>query len=134
MIQIPNDRKLIEWPTSTMWFDDDGVLYSVPKPGADPEYSREELASTMDKFRKITGGKKVCMILETNSSSPPPDRENREWIANELNSVTKAMAIIATSPLSRMIANIFFALKPPGYPAKFFANEKDAKEWIRQYL
>ena len=134
MIPIPRDRELIDWPTSTMWFDEDGVLYSVPKPGIHPPLRKEELAATMDKFREITGGKKVCMILETNSSSPPPKREERERIAKELDSVTKAMAIIATSPLSRMIANIFFALKPPGYPARFFSNVEDAKAWIRQYL
>ncbi len=134
MIPIPTDKKLIDWPTSTMWFDEDGVLYSVPKPGPHPPQTREETKQVMEKFRELVGGKKVCMILQTDSSSPPPKKEDRDFIAKELDSVTKAMGIIATSPLSRMIANLFFGLKPPGYPAKFFSNAEEAKAWIKQYL
>jgi len=88
----------------------------------------------MDEFRKITGGKKTCMILETDSSAPPPKKEDRDWIAQELDSVTKAMGIISTSPLGRMLANLFFGFKPPAYPVKFFSNQVEAKEWIKQYL
>jgi len=134
MIPIPTDKKMIDFPTSTMWFDDDGVLYSVAKPGPFPQPTREESMAQMEKFKEVVGRKKVCMILETNSASPPPKKEDRDWIAKELESVTKAMAIIATSPLSRMIANLFFGLKPPSYPAKFFLNATEAKEWIKQYI
>ncbi len=134
MISIPTDKKIIDWPTSVMWFDEDGVLFSVPKPGPHPQPSREESIQQMEKFRELLGGKKACMILQTDSTSSPPKKEDREWIAKELDSVTKAMAIIATSPLSRMVANLFFGLKPPGYPAKFFSNEKDAKDWIKKYV
>ena len=74
------------------------------------------------------------MVTETDSTAPPPRKEDRDWIAQELDSVVKAMGIISTSPFSRMVANLFFGLKPPAYPVKFFENEKDAKEWIRQYL
>ncbi len=130
----PKNVKLIEWPTSTMWFDEDGVLYSLPKPGAHHPQTREESQKQMDEFRKITGGKKTCMILETDSSAPPPKKEDRDWIAHELDSVTKAMGIISTSLFGRMVANLFFGFKPPAYPVKFFSNEEEAKKWIKQYL
>ncbi|HWY10437.1 MAG TPA: hypothetical protein VN026_03875 [Bacteroidia bacterium] len=130
----PKNVKIIEFPTSTMWFDEDGVLYSVPKSGAQHVQTREESQKQMDEFRKITGGKKTCMILETDSSAPPPKKEDRDWIAQELDSVTKAMGIISTSPLGRMLANLFFGFKPPAYPVKFFSNQVEAKEWIKQYL
>ena len=134
MISIPKNVKLIEWPTSTMWFDEDGVLYSVPKPNAPLTQSREEALAQMHEFRKLVGHKKTCMILVTDSSAPPPKKADRDWIAKELDSITKAMGIISTSPLSRMVANLFFGFKPPSYPVKFFSNANDAKEWIKQYL
>lgn len=134
-MEIPNDAKLIDWPTSIIWFDDDGVMYSKPKPGIpEPELTREESAKQMDEFKKILGNKKVCMILETNSNSRPPKKEDRDFIADQLNQVVKAMGLISSSPLSRMIANLFFGLKPPPYPVKFFSNEIEAKEWIKQYI
>ncbi len=134
-MEIPKDIKIIDWPTSLIWFDEDGVMYSKPKPGVpEPELNKEESLKQMDEFKKILGDKKVCMILETNSNSKPPKKEDRDFIADQLNQVVKAMGLISSSPLSRMIANLFFGLKPPPYPVKFFSNEKDAKEWIKQYI
>lgn len=130
----PENVKLIEWPTSLMWFDEDGILYSVSKPGEPPDQTREESLRQMQEFRKIIGGKKTCMILESGKTARPPKKEDRDWIAKELDSVTKAMAIISVSPLSRMVANLFFGFKPPAYPVKFFSNKEEAKDWIKQYL
>jgi len=134
-MEIPNNIKTIDWGTSIIWFDEDGIFYSQPKPGvAEPELSREETLAQMDKFKKLVGDKKLCMVLESNSNSKPPKKEDRDFIAEQLNQITKAMAIISTSPLSRMIANLFFGLKPPPYPVKFFSNQVDAKNWVKQYL
>src|SRR5688572_588336 len=120
-MEPPKNAKLVEWPASIMWFDEDHILYSIPKPGMrPPQPSREESQKQMDAFRELVGGKKTCMILETDPKAAPPKKEDRDWVAKELDSVTKAMAIISTSPLSRMVANLFFGLKPPAYPVKFF--------------
>ena len=134
MMTVPKNAKTVDWPTSIMWFDEDGILYSIPKAGVHQVQTKEETDMQMQEFRKLIGDKKTCMILQTDSSAPPPKKEDRDWIAKELNSVTKAMGIISTSPLSRMVANLFFGLKPPEYPVKFFSNDKEAKEWIKQYL
>ncbi|MGZ3861751.1 MAG: DUF7793 family protein [Bacteroidia bacterium] len=133
MLTPPANTTIYDWPTSKMWFDDDGVLYSVPKP-ITQKPTKEETLIQLEEFKKLCGYKKVCAILITNSTDAPPAKEERDWAAEELNSIFKAMAIIATSPLSRMAANLFFGLKPPAYPTKFFSNGKDAKEWIKQYL
>ena len=133
-MEIPKNVKTIELGSSILWFDEDGVLYSIPKPGAIRVSTKEETLKQMNELRKITGGEKKCMILQTDSSAPPPKKEDRDWIAKELESVMKAMAMISTSPLSRMVANLFFGFKPPSYPVKFFSNEKDAKQWINQYV
>jgi hypothetical protein len=134
-MEIPTDVKLIDFNTSTIWFDEDGIMFSSPKPGmASQEVNKEEILEQMKKLKEIIGYKKVCMVLETNNNSRPPEKENRDLIAEQLAEVTKAMAIISTSPLSRMIANLFFGLKPPPYPVKFVANQTEAKEWIKKHL
>lgn len=134
-MEIPKNVKTIDWETSIMWFDEDGVLYSKSKPDVkQPELTREQTLAQMDKFKELIGHKKVCMILETNSNGSTPKKEERDFIADQLTEVTQAMGIVSTSPLGRMLANLFFGFKPPQYPVKFFSNEKDAKEWIKQYL
>lgn len=134
MLTPSPNAKLIDWPTSIMWFDELGILYSVPKKVAPRQPSREESIRQMEAFRMLVGGKKTCMVLETDSSAPPPKKEDRDWIAKELDSVTKAMAIISISPVSRMVANLFFGFKPPAYPVKFFSTQEEATIWVKQYL
>jgi len=133
-MEIPKNTKTYKLSSSTCWFDDNGILFSVPDAGTPKDLTMEEILKEMERFREIIGNKKVCMVAESNHQSRPPTRSERDFIAEQINSVTKAMAIITTSPLSRMVANLFFSLKPPSYPAKMFSNEKDATEWIKQYV
>ena len=134
ILKIPENAKIHHLTNSVIWFDEEGILYSQPK-NLVTETSDEEILSEMEKFRAITGNKKVCMIAEAHpGGSKPPKKEQRALIAKELSSVTKAMAVITTSALSRMIINLFFGFKPPDYPVKMFKNEQDAKDWIRKYL
>jgi len=133
-MEIPKNVKTYDMRSSTMWLDEDGILFSVPKPDAPLEQTNEEIKVEMEKIRAMLNNKKVCMILESNPNSKPPKREQRDFIASEIESITKAMAIVTNSPLSRMIANLFFGLKPPSYPVKMFSNDAEAKNWIKQYL
>jgi hypothetical protein len=132
-MEIPKGVKTYEMTSSIMWIDDEGILFSVPKPGPPPELNMDEITKEMERFKAIVGNKKVCMVSEANAQSRPPTKSERDMVANLINEVTKAMAIVTTSPVARMIANLFFGLKPPPYPAKMFSNEKEAVEWIRQF-
>jgi hypothetical protein len=134
VLEIPKGAEVHEMTNSTIWFDDEGILYSVPR-GEQVEFTNEQIDEEMKKFRAIIGDKKVCLIAETHpTNSKQPSKEQREIFAKEIASVTKAIAIITTSSLSKMLTNLFFAFKPPSYPAKMFKTEAEAKDWIRQYL
>ena len=135
ILQVPEHTQTFELTNSVVWFNPDGILYSLPKPNPRTDWTSEEIAAEMNRFREITGNKKVCMIAETHpTSSKQPKKEQRELFAKEISGVTKAMAIIASSALSRMMANLFFAFVPPDYPVKMVATEQEAKTWIKQYL
>jgi hypothetical protein len=133
-MQIPKDRPKLELLSSTFWIDDEGIAFSKPKENAPQDLSREQIASEMQKLRKFLNNKKVCLVSESDPNSRPPKKEDRDYIADEISSIVKALAIITNSPVSRMLANLFFSFKPPQYPVKMFSSEKDAVEWIRQYL
>lgn len=132
-MEIPKNVKTYDMTSSTIWFDEEGILFSVPKPGPPPELNKEEMTKEMKKFIEIIGNKKVCMVSEANPNSRPPSKVERDWIAELINPIVKAIAVVSTSPVARMIANLFFGLKPPPYPAKMFSNEKEAVEWIKQF-
>ncbi len=124
------DAKIFETPTSVMWFED-GILCSVAKKVA-PQ-TVEEAKKAMVEFKKITGDKKVCLLSDS-TNSPPVGKEMRDYAAEVIPEVAKAIAIISHSALGKMSANLFFALKKQPYPVRFFDNKEEAKEWLKQYL
>lgn len=126
----PENTKLIETRAATLWFDKDGILYSISKKVS--AETLEETKKSVEEFKKLFGDKKFCMILDVTNSAPTT-REVRQYAAEELEKIIKAAAIIADSAFAKMLTNLFFNLKPPPYPIKMFNNEIDAKEWVLQY-
>ena len=127
----PASAKVYDLSTSLMWFDESGVLCSIAKKV--PVQTLEEVKKTVVEFLEITGGKKVC-LLSDNTDSPPANKEMRDYVAEVLPEMVNAVGILSRSALGKMAANLFFALKKQPYPVRFFDNEKDAKEWLKQYL
>ena len=128
---IPENTEIFDLPTSTMWFDENGILCSIAKKV--PQQTIEEAKETMVEFRIITGGKKVCLLSDS-TDSPPADKEMRDYAAEVIPEIAKAVAIISRSAVGKMAANLFFSIKKQPYPVKMFVDEMEAKEWLRQYL
>lgn len=130
-MQIPDNVEIHELPTSVLWFDESGILCSVAKKV--PQQTIEEAKKTMIDFLKITGGRKVCLLSDS-TDSPPADKEMRDYAAEVIPEVAKAVAIISRSAVGKMAANLFFSIKKQPYPVKMFTDENEAKEWLKQYL
>ena len=127
----PTNVDVIELYASTIWFDENGILCSVAKKV--PQQTLEEAEKSMEEFLAITGGKKVCLLSDS-TNSPPVNKEMRDYAAKVIPEVAKAIAIMSNSSVGKMAANLFFSLKKQPYPVKFFDNEQEAKEWLKQYL
>ncbi|MGZ4056596.1 MAG: DUF7793 family protein [Bacteroidia bacterium] len=131
MMTPPENTEIHESIGGTWWIKND-ILYSVGKKNA-PKPTPEEAEKELELFKKIVGNKKICMILDI-STAKPSSREERDRAAVELEKLVKAMAMVTTSPFSRMVANLFFGLKPPSYPVKMCSSVEEAEEWIKQYV
>src|SRR5688572_16222809 len=114
-MEIPANAKLLDMPTSISWKGEDGIIYSLSKKGAHP--SLDESKKQIEEFRKHYGEGKFCFLIDITDATPTP-KESRDWAAEELPKMVKAMAIISKSALGRMVANLFFGLKPPTYPTR----------------
>lgn len=92
------------------------------------------MRNDLKKFREIVSSEKICLVVEINPKSQPTSKAHRDEIAAEMAGFLKAMALITSSPVTRMIVNLFFGFKPPPYHVKMFSNEKDATNWIKQFI
>ncbi len=127
----PQNVQVYDLPGSVIWFDEDGILYSVAKKV--PPQTLEEAKRSMVEFLKITGGKKVCMLSDS-TNSPPVNKEMRDYAAEVIPEIVKAIAIMSRSSVGKMAANLFFSLKKQPYPVKFFDDQEEARIWLKQYL
>lgn len=127
----PNNVKVLDLPSFTMWLDEHGILCSVAKNV--PPQTVEEAKNTMQELRKLTGGVKVCLLSDSSDSSPS-NKEMRDYAAEVLPEIVKAVAIISRSAVGIMAANLFFSIKKQPYPVKMFNEESEAKDWLMQYL
>ncbi len=132
MLKIPSNVTVQEWPASTSWIDEDGIMYSISKKRVSPP-SLEETKKSMDEFSKLLGGKKVCMLADVTHIAEST-REIKDYIAQEFPKYVKALALVSNSALGKMLANLFFTIKTQSYPTKIFNNEEDAKAWLKQHL
>lgn len=130
-MQPPKNAKVIDWETSLLWFDEDGILCSISKKA--PKQTLEQVKEQLDKFMKIIGDKKVCLLIDVTNTSEST-KEVRDYAAREFPKFVKAIAMISDSALGKMLANLFFTVKSQPYPVKMFNDEKEAKEWLKQYL
>ena len=132
MMEPPKNTEVHDHLESIWWIEEDGILCSVSKKNA-PQSTREQSIAQLENLKKVTGDKKLCMLLDI-TYARPTKREDREFAAEELAKIVKAIALISNSALGKMVANLFFNLKPPPYPAKMFTAEPEAREWLKQYL
>ena len=126
---LPTDREIYEGEIATYWFDN-GILVSLSK---SPKRTIENISSNVALVKKITNNKRVPLLIYL-SNSPVPDKETRKFAAQQLPVIYSAMAMVSKPGLAKFIMNILFMLKPPPIPMKSFTDDKDAKEWLTQFI
>jgi hypothetical protein len=130
-MQPPVNAQVYDWETSTFWFDENGILCSISKKSH--PLSMEDVERTVEEFKKLIGDKKICMLIDV-TNTVESSREVRDYAAAEFPKFVKAIAMVSKSALGKMLANLFFTLKAQPYPTRMFNDEKEAKEWLKQYL
>ena len=129
-MEPPLNIELIEGEIADYWLDPDGILHSYSKSS---KRTVKNISENIALVKKITGNKKVPLLIYL-SDSPVPDKESRKFSTEQLPNVYKAMAMVSKPGLSKLIMNILFALKPPPIPMRSFTDDKEAKDWLKQFL
>jgi hypothetical protein len=129
-LKYPQNKELVNGEIADYWLDPDGILYSFSK---SPKRTVRNISENVALVKKITGGKKVPLLIYL-SNSPVPDKETRKFSTEQLPDVYSAMAMVSKPGLAKLIMNMLFKLKPPPIPMKSFSDENTAREWLKQFL
>ena len=126
---IPKDKQIYEGELATYWFDN-GILVSLSK---NPKRTVANITENVALVKKISDNKKVPLLIYLSNSSVP-DKGTRKFASEQLPIIYSAMAMVSKPGLAKFIMNILFMLNPPPIPMKSFANDKEANEWLKQYI
>ena len=129
MVTIPSNKQIFESEIATYWFDD-GILVSLSK---NPIRTVENIKSNVEVVKRITNNNPVPLLIYL-SNSPIPDKETQRFATQQLPVIYSAMAMVSKPGLSKFIMNLLFMFKAPPIPMKSFSNDKEAKEWLRQFV
>jgi hypothetical protein len=129
-MKIPDNIQLIEGEIADYYLDSDGILYSYSK---NPKRTVENIKNNVALVKQITNNKRVPLLIYL-SDSPIPDKDTRNFSTEQLPIIYSAMAMVSKPGLSKLIMNLLFSLKTPPIPMKSFTDDKQAKEWLKQYL
>ena len=129
MVSAPTDREIFKGEIADYWFEG-GILVSLSKSTL---RTVESISRNVELVKQITGNKPVPLLIYL-ANSPIPDKETRKFSTEQLPVIYSGMAMVSKPGLAKFIMNILFALKPPPIPMKSFTYDKEAKEWLKQYL
>lgn len=126
----PENIPLIKGEIADYYYSPEGILYSYSK---NPKRTVKNISENITLVKQITGGKKVALLIYL-SNSPVPDKKTRKFSAEQLPNVYTAMAMVSKGGLTQFIMNILFKFKPPPIPIRSFSDDKEAREWLKQFL
>lgn len=112
---------------------ENGVMLVRIRDGAQqrPSDARENLSIALSE----TKGLRRPMLVDI-TGCPPLDAETRHVYSGRplVEGFTALALLIESSPLGRMIGNVYLRVARPGIPTQLFTSEADALEWLRGHM
>ena len=124
-----NKNKIFFTPITKCWAGKDGIgrIIFLPQAAITLETAKKHFAVCT----KLARGKKESILVDLRNIKSA-NYEGRQYFASEAASkITKASAVIVSSPVSKMIGNFFIGLNKPPFPTKIFTSELKAMRWLK---
>lgn len=122
--------------TTRVWLDEQlGIVRAEALPG-----SLQTLQDAQENVRSVailTGGKRVPLMVDLSGSQGIDSGARGFYGSPEGQATYSALALVGSTPVSRMIANTYFAIQrrhSAAMPTKFFASQREAIEWACSLL
>jgi hypothetical protein len=119
------DAPYVPWSLSP-----DGVATIRWNPGA--IISADLARKTLVELASLTGGKRAPVLADIRKlKSMTRDGRKHYGTATEM---VSAIALLASSPATQVIANFFLGLNRPNVPTQMFTDEEKALAWLRRHV
>ena len=90
-----------------------------------------EAMEIVEAHNTLAAGVPACVLADIRSVKVGADRAARKYyVSPESAEYKRGMAMVVSSPMQRMLGNIFMRLNRPPYPTRLFMHEAEALRWL----
>lgn len=116
--------------TCTLWCERD-IVYGRFHQGAEVDVAdaRENLAATAT----LTEGRRLPVLVDLRGVRSQSAEARAHFAGPTATAVTQAVALLISSPLSRVIGNFFLGFNRPATPARVFTSVGEAEAWLASF-
>jgi hypothetical protein len=123
---VTPDPVAIERPKFRMSARPDGIVQLVWNPGV--LISLEDAREATDALAELSGGQPSPLLVDIRAARTQ-DRHARAVFVSRIELVS-AVALLVSTPLSRMMGNFFIAVSRPMVQTRLFDREAPAAAWL----
>ena len=123
-----------EIPTeiADLWIDAQRIIHI--RFNDNPSHGISEAKAVVEAHNQLAAGTPACVIADIRSVKVGANREARKYyVSPESAEYKTAMAMLVSSPIQRMLGNIFLKLNRPPYPTRIFNQEPEAIQWLTDF-
>lgn len=111
------------------WLSSEGIIYNENL--VEGRVEREHMERGMAAILELTGGK-AAVVIAYGGKMTSSTREAREYMAGpESQRAMRAMGVIVTSSLVRVVMTFFLRWAKPPFETRLFSTMEEAKAWGR---
>lgn len=116
--------------TCTLWCEGD-IVFGRFHEGAEVDLAdaHENLAVTAT----LTGGRRLPVMVDLRGVRSQSAEARAHFAGPAATAVTRAVALVISSPLSRVVGNFFLGFNRPETPARIFTATGDAETWLASF-
>jgi hypothetical protein len=127
---MSDDSGAITHPKFRMWLRPDGIVQLVWAPRT--MVLLEDAIAALDEMAQLTDERRSPLLVDMRDTGPL-DRPTRAELTRR-NDLQSAVALVAGTPLSRMMANFFLRVNRPLFPTRLFDDEASAIIWLQAFV
>lgn len=113
-------------PFFRLWIRVDGIATLQWTPGISAGLTEAQAAT--DALAALGEGRRIPLLVDTRGLGPIDRQARLQFQRSE--GLISAVALIATTPVSRLMGNVFLAAARPTVPIRLFATQDDAVAWL----
>jgi len=129
MTQAP---KTISIDIADIWMDPQRIIHICFKES--DCHGLKEAQEVVQAHNQLAEGSPACVLADIRAVKVGADRAARKhYVSAESAEFKSGMAMLVSSPMQRMLGNIFFQLNRPPYPTRLFSQEEEALQWLEHF-